>query len=173
MNNKMIPTTTYSTKEIWAFLNEVTDPEIPVLNIVEMGIVRNVDIESGNVTVRITPTYSGCPAMNAIENEIRKKLSNNGIENFQIITDYKESWTTDWMTDKAKSKLKEYGIAPPLKNEGSDDFLKDLKASQRIIPCPFCDSMETYLESEFGSTACKSQYYCNGCEQPFEHFKCI
>lgn len=154
-------------------MSEVSDPEIPVLNIVEMGIVRDVEIVSGQVTVRITPTYSGCPAMNAIENEIHKKLAEKGIENFQVITDYKESWTTDWMTGEAKIKLKDYGIAPPDKSDDQSDFLKDLKGSQKIIPCPYCDSMETRLESEFGSTACKSQYYCNGCEQPFEHFKCI
>lgn len=154
-------------------MSEVSDPEIPVLNIVEMGIVRDVEIVSGQVTVRITPTYSGCPAMNAIENEIHKKLAEKGIENFQVITDYKESWTTDWMTGEAKIKLKDYGIAPPDKSDDQSEFLKDLKGSQKIIPCPYCDSMETRLESEFGSTACKSQHYCDGCEQPFEHFKCI
>lgn len=169
----MISATTYNTKEIWSFLNEVTDPEIPVLNVVEMGIVRNVVVESGNVTVRITPTYSGCPAMNAIENEIHKKLKDKGVEHLQVVTDYEESWTTDWMTDNAKKKLKEYGIAPPLKSEVNNDFLKELKASQKIVPCPYCDSMDTHLESEFGSTACKSQYYCDECDQPFEHFKCI
>lgn len=169
----MIPTVTYSANEIWSFLNEVTDPEIPVLNVVEMGIVRKVDIDSGMVTVSITPTYSGCPAMNAIENEIKKNLAGHGVNHFQVVTDYRESWTTDWMTDEAKTKLKEYGIAPPRKNEAGDDFLKELKGSQKIVPCPYCDSMDTRLESEFGSTACKAQYYCSGCEQPFEHFKCI
>ena len=154
-------------------MEEVTDPEIPVLNIVEMGIVRDVHTEAESVTIRITPTYSGCPAMNAIENEIRKKLTEKGIVNYQVLTDYKESWTTDWMTDHAKRKLKEYGIAPPQKSEDETDFLNNLKGSQKIIPCPYCDSMDTRLESEFGSTACKSQYYCNECEQPFEHFKCI
>lgn len=154
-------------------MKDVTDPEIPVLNIVEMGIVRDVQTESGSVTIRITPTYSGCPAMNAIENEIRKKLAEKGIDHYQVLTDYKESWTTDWMTDEAKRKLKEYGIAPPQISENESDFLNNLKGSQKIIPCPYCDSMDTYLESEFGSTACKSQFYCNECEQPFEHFKCI
>lgn len=170
----MKPVTTFYTKDqIWSFMEEVTDPEIPVLNIVEMGIVREVIINNENVTVQITPTYSGCPAMNAIENEILKKLNERKITDFQVVTDYSECWTTDWMTDHAKKKLKDYGIAPPGLTENSDDFLTNLKGSQMIVPCPYCDSMDTNLESDFGSTACKSQYYCNECEQPFEHFKCI
>jgi ring-1,2-phenylacetyl-CoA epoxidase subunit PaaD len=162
-----------SKSKIWSWLEEVIDPEIPVLNVVEMGIVRDVEFDKGGLIVKITPTYSGCPAMNAIEQEIHKKLTEKGIEHFRVITDYKESWTTDWMTNHAKKKLKDYGIAPPEKTSESDDFLKNLKGSQKIVPCPWCDSMDTVLESEFGSTACKSQYYCHGCDQPFEHFKCI
>lgn len=159
--------------DIWSWLEEVIDPEIPVLNIVEMGIVRDVEIQDDQVTVKITPTYSGCPAMNAIEMDIRKKLKEKNISNFDVRTDFKESWTTDWMTDHARTKLKDYGIAPPEDTEKSDDFLTILKGSQKVVPCPYCDSMNTELQSEFGSTACKSQYYCNSCNQPFEHFKCI
>ena len=162
-----------SKSKIWSWLEEVIDPEIPVLNVVEMGIVRDVEFDNGGLIVKITPTYSGCPAMNAIEMEIHKKLKEKGIENFRVVTDYKESWTTDWMTDHAKKKLKDYGIAPPDKTSQNDNFLANLKGSQKIVPCPWCDSLDTVLESEFGSTACKSQYYCNGCDQPFEHFKCI
>ncbi|CAN5144822.1 phenylacetate-CoA oxygenase subunit PaaJ [soil metagenome] len=162
-----------TTSQLWSWLEEVIDPEIPVLNVVEMGIVRDIDIVDGEVIVKITPTYSGCPAMNAIEMEIHKKLQQKGVDEFKIITDFKESWTTDWMTDHAKTKLKEYGIAPPAETDKSSDFLTDLKGSQKIVPCPYCDSMNTKLQSEFGSTACKSLYYCNGCHQPFEHFKCI
>jgi ring-1,2-phenylacetyl-CoA epoxidase subunit PaaD len=158
---------------IWSYLEEVIDPEIPVLNVVEMGIVRDVIVENESVTVKITPTYSGCPAMNAIELDIHKKLKEKGIDSFQVLTDYKESWTTDWMTGHAKKKLKVYGIAPPDKTVDDEEFLTGLKNSQKIIPCPYCDSTDTKLQSEFGSTACKSQYYCHGCEQPFEHFKCI
>lgn len=158
---------------VWSWLEEVIDPEIPVLNVVEMGIVRDVDIQDGFTTVKITPTYSGCPAMNAIEMEIHKKLKEKGVHNFKVLTDFKESWTTDWMTDYARKKLKDYGIAPPEDTDDNDDFLTTLKGSQKIVPCPYCDSIETELQSEFGSTACKSQYYCNACEQPFEHFKCI
>lgn len=153
-------------------MKEVTDPEIPVLNIVEMGIARSVEIaEDGRVLVKITPTYSGCPAMLAIENEIRRKLEEKGIGNFTVKKDFSETWTTDWMTGEAKKKLKDYGIAPPGKTS-DDDVLKSLK-NTRIIPCPYCDSTNTELQSEFGSTACKAQYYCHDCEEPFEHFKCI
>jgi ring-1,2-phenylacetyl-CoA epoxidase subunit PaaD len=171
----MIPNTQYSLSksQLWSWLEEVIDPEIPVLNVVEMGIVRDVTIEGDTVVVKITPTYSGCPAMNAIEMEIRKKLTEKGIEHFNVLTDFKESWTTEWMTAHAKKKLKEYGIAPPGNTESSDDFLTVLKGSQKVVPCPYCDSLDTKLQSEFGSTACKSLYYCNECEQPFEYFKCI
>jgi ring-1,2-phenylacetyl-CoA epoxidase subunit PaaD len=164
-------TTTYSKVQIWDYLSEVTDPEIPVLNIVEMGIARGVDVDGDKVTVRITPTYSGCPAMVAIENEIRLKLTEKGIDNLEIKKDFSETWTTDWMTDEAKNKLKDYGIAPPgVTEEG--DFLVSLQNS-KVVPCPYCDSLNTKLQSEFGSTACKAQYYCQDCEEPFEHFKCI
>lgn len=164
---------TLSKQQVWSWLEEVIDPEIPVLNVVEMGIVRNVKFDGDQVIVKITPTYSGCPAMNAIEVEIRKKLKEKGVDDFDVKTDFSESWTTDWMTDYAKKKLKEYGIAPPEKTDDDDDFLASLKKTNKIIPCPYCDSLETELQSEFGSTACKSQYYCHGCNQPFEHFKCI
>lgn len=170
-----MPTIQLHTEEqIWDFLKEVTDPEIPVLNIVEMGIARKVEVdEDGKVLVKITPTYSGCPAMNAIEKLVNEKLKERGVADFSVKLDFAETWTTDWMTDEAKLKLKDYGIAPPEKTEDEDDdFLKSL-SNTKIVPCPYCDSFETELVSQFGSTACKSQYYCNECEQPFEHFKCI
>lgn len=160
--------------QIWAYLSEITDPEIPVLNIVEMGIARKVEVEGEQVLVKITPTYSGCPAMNAIEKLVHEKLEERGVHDFTVKLDFSETWTTDWMTEEAKAKLKDYGIAPPEKvgEENEDDFLKSLKGT-KIVPCPYCDSFETELQSQFGSTACKSQYFCNNCDQPFEHFKCI
>ncbi len=164
--------TTYSETSIWDLLSEISDPEIPVLSIVELGILREVRVEDEKVTVRITPTYSGCPAMKAIEDEIEKKLRVNGIRNFEIKKDFSETWTTDWMPEGAKQKLKEYGIAPPGKTDPDDDFLVGLKNS-KVVSCPYCDSDNTELQSEFGSTACKAQYYCHDCEEPFEHFKCI
>jgi ring-1,2-phenylacetyl-CoA epoxidase subunit PaaD len=120
--------------DIWSWLEEVIDPEIPVLNVVEMGIVRDVIFEDDQVVVKITPTYSGCPAMNAIEVEIQKKLREKGVDQFKVVTDFKEIWTTDWMTDHAKKKLKDYGIAPPEKT-GKVIFFS-LKSSQKIVPCP-------------------------------------
>lgn len=170
----MATTQLYTEEQIWEFLKEITDPEIPVLNIVEMGIARKVDISGdGSVLVKITPTYSGCPAMNAIEKLVNEKLEERGIENFTVKLDFAETWTTDWMTEEAKSKLKDYGIAPPEKTDNEeDDFLKSLSKT-KVVPCPFCDSFDTELVSQFGSTACKSQYFCKNCDQPFEHFKCI
>lgn len=169
----MASVTIYSKEDIWDLLSEVKDPEIPVLSIIELGIAREVTIDDNKVIVRITPTYSGCPAMKAIEQEIEKTLQVNGIQNFEVVKDFSETWTTDWMPDEAKQKLKEYGIAPPGKTDKDDDFLKNLKGSSRVISCPYCDSTNTELQSEFGSTACKSQYYCHDCDEPFEHFKCI
>ena len=164
---------THTKEQIWDYIREVTDPEIPVLNIIEMGIARSVDIDkSGKVLVKITPTYSGCPAMSAIENMVREKLEEKQVSDFEVKLDFSEAWTTDWMTEDAKAKLKDYGIAPPEKSGNDDDFLNSLSAT-KIVPCPFCDSFETELQSQFGSTACKSQYFCNSCHQPFEHFKCI
>lgn len=164
--------TTYTTDEIRTLLEEVADPEIPVLNIVEMGIVRKIEYDGDKLIVKITPTYSGCPAMHAIEREINNKLFETGIQDFLVKIDFAETWTTDWMTDKAKQKLKDYGIAPPGKTGDEENLLKGLQ-NTKIIPCPYCDSLDTKLQSEFGSTACKSQYYCKDCQEPFEHFKCI
>ena len=164
---------TYNKDEIWDLLADVKDPEITVLSIIDLGIAREVTVEEEKVIVRITPTYSGCPAMKTIEQEIEKTLKINGIQKFEVKKDFSETWTTDWMSDEAKKKLKDYGIAPPGTTEKDNDFLKTLKGSSRVIPCPYCDSTNTELQSEFGSTACKSQYYCHDCEEPFEHFKCI
>jgi ring-1,2-phenylacetyl-CoA epoxidase subunit PaaD len=169
---KMRTDSIYTTDDIRRFLAEVTDPEIPVLNVVEMGIIRKIEFKNDNLIVKITPTYSGCPAMSAIESEIHKKLHEKGIKKFQVHTDYSEVWTTDWLTDEAKEKLKEYGIAPPEKKREPENILRNLDKI-KIIPCPYCDSLDTKLQSEFGSTACKAQYYCNECEEPFEYFKCI
>ncbi|MGD8428658.1 MAG: phenylacetate-CoA oxygenase subunit PaaJ [Balneolaceae bacterium] len=163
----------YNKDDIWALLSEVTDPEIPVLTIVELGIARNVELVGDKFIIKITPTYSGCPAMQAIEDEIHKKLRLNGIQNYEIRKDFSEPWTTDWMPDEAKKKLKKYGIAPPLKAESGKDFLNKLDEKSKKVPCPYCDSLNTELQSEFGSTACKAQYYCNDCDEPFEYFKCI
>lgn len=160
----------YSSEEIWSFLHEVKDPEVPVLDIVELGVVREVSCEDDRVLVRITPTYTGCPAMRVMEEGIRKVLRRRGVKEVMIETVYAPAWTTDWMSEESRARLKEYGIAPPGKVE--EEAVFSLREAERTIPCPFCDSQNTRLTSQFGSTACKALYYCHACHQPFEHFKC-
>jgi ring-1,2-phenylacetyl-CoA epoxidase subunit PaaD len=160
-----------SKEKIIEYLEEITDPEIPVLNIVELGIVRDARHNSDSVQVEITPTYSGCPAMKVIENAVLSTLQEKGFENVSVKIIYSPPWTSDWLTDEARQKLKDYGIAPPEKG-GKLNWMPFSNVNKKVT-CPFCDSVETELTSEFGSTACKSLYYCNNCQQPFEHFKCI
>lgn len=144
------------------------DPEIPVLSVVDMGVVRKVEY-TDHLSVTITPTYSGCPAMNTIETDIRNKLVDDGYENVEIITVLKPAWTTDWLTEHGKEQLKAYGIAPPTGSTSKRSiFLED-----ETVPCPKCDSKNTDLVSEFGSTACKALYKCKDCLEPFDYFKCI
>jgi len=160
-----------SESEIYAILSEVNDPEIPVLNIVEMGMVRAVSVSGVRVSIDITPTYSGCPIMNVIGRDIRDALKRHGVEVADLKTVYAPPWTTDWITDDARRKLKEYGIAPP--PAVVEQPLFGPNRTLERVPCPFCESEETDLRSEFGSTACKSLHFCNSCTQPFEHFKCL
>jgi len=156
-------------KEIWHYLEDVPDPEIPVISVLDLGVVRNVEItDDEKVNVTITPTYSGCPAMSAISISIRKKLIQQGLRNINIINQLSPSWTTDWMTEEGKQKMKAYGIAPPTKNASSDDLFSD----EQNIECPQCSSKNTRLISQFGSTACKAMYQCNDCHEPFDYFKC-
>jgi ring-1,2-phenylacetyl-CoA epoxidase subunit PaaD len=154
-------------KQILEFLAEVRDPEVPVLNVVEMGVVRDVEVNAEGIRIVITPTYSGCPAMHAIEQRIVAALAERGYVNVSVRTSFAEAWTTEWMTDEARRKLKAYGIAPPLRMPPAQG------GALANIECPFCDSDETELRAEFGATACKALYFCNGCRQPFEHFKCL
>lgn len=161
---------TLTEDQILDLLKDVQDPEIPVLNIVEMGIVRNVKFGGSHVIIEITPTYSGCPAMHAIEDEITDVLYSQGITDVKVKKVYSLPWTTDWLSDATKKKLQDYGIAPP---EGKADDEYYMEKIGRTITCPFCKSNNTKLTSEFGSTACKSLHYCDACHQPFEHFKCV
>ncbi len=151
-------------------LSEIPDPEIPVITITDMGIVRNVEIEGEKVTVTITPTYSGCPAMNHFEKDIKTVLKINGIDDVEVNTVYHPAWTTDMMSDTTKEKLRQYGIAPPVGKSGGKE---ELFAPPPVVPCPQCSSENTVLKSQFGSTACKALYTCNDCLEPFEYFKCI
>lgn len=155
-------------EQVFKLLAKVQDPEIPVLDIVEMGIVRRAYFDAQHLVIEITPTYSGCPAMFEIESMITKELNAGGFEDVKVRTTFAEPWTSDWMTEAARQKLKQYGIAPPQK-------LVQLKgrSGSKTEQCPFCGSHDTKLTSEFGATSCKALYFCNGCSQPFEYFKAI
>lgn len=156
---------------VWELLDQVMDPEVPVLSVVALGIVRDVRVDTNGVTVVITPTYSGCPAMQVIEHDIVSGLAVHGIEPVRLETVFNPAWTTDWMSDEAKAKLVAYGIAAPGKTE-RDDGLVTL-TRRGAVTCPYCQSTKTTVKSEFGSTACKSIHYCESCKQPFEGFKAI
>ena len=151
-----------------AALETVLDPEVPVLSVVELGIVREVVVEGDSVTVTLTPTYSGCPAMHVIETEIRAALAAAGFGGVELKTVYAPAWTTDWISAPAREKLRAYGIAPPGSMPAQ---LVTLEGPAQRTGCPFCGSLDTSLVSEFGATACKSLYSCRSCQQPFEHFK--
>lgn len=151
-------------------LSQIKDPEVPVLNIVEMGIVRDVELSPGRTAVKITPTYSGCPAMEMIERRIRQSLADAGFPDVRLTRVYSPPWTTDWMTPEARKKLQEYGVAPPGRRSGD---LVTLEVEAESPTCPFCGSSDTELRSAFGATACKSLHFCRACLEPFEHFKAI
>lgn len=154
--------------EILAWLEEVKDPEVPVLSIRELGVLRDVEIEGEDVVVVMTPTYSGCPAMHAMEAEVLSTLARHGMPSVRVRTVYAPAWTTDWISDDAKAKLAAYGIAPPGR-VAADDLVPLRRRAP--IECPYCHSLNTVMRSEFGATACKAILYCNGCRQPFELFK--
>ena len=157
---------------VLAVLDTVMDPEVPVLSVRELGIVRDVEIDDeGAVTVVVTPTYSGCPAIDVIERDIVGALHAAGIPGARIRTVYSPPWTSDWIPEPARAKLKAYGIAPPAP-VGESDLVQLLRAP-RTPQCPYCDSRDTEVRSEFGSTACKSICWCRRCGQPFEEFKGI
>jgi ring-1,2-phenylacetyl-CoA epoxidase subunit PaaD len=164
-----------SKEKIWQLLEEVMDPEVPVLSIIDLGIVREVNIDnvsSGEPSVQIiiTPTYSGCPAMDVIALSISMLMHQHHIKNFTINTILSPAWTTDWMSEPGKEKLKAFGIAPPtIKQQVCHT---DLFHDDEAIQCPHCNSYHTRLVSQFGSTACKALYVCESCKEPFDYFKC-
>lgn len=161
---------TLNKNEIWDLIKDIPDPEIPVLTIEELGVLRNVEIKDNNeVIVSITPTYIGCPAMNVFESDILKTLRENHIGNVHIKTVFDPPWTTDTMSEAAKKKLQSYGIAPPEKTADKSAITGQPKS----VTCPKCKSKNTQLKSQFGSTACKALYICNDCHEPFEYFKCM
>ncbi|WP_462254286.1 1,2-phenylacetyl-CoA epoxidase subunit PaaD [Ferruginibacter sp.] len=162
-------------QNIWQILETVCDPEVPVLSILDLGIVRDVKIDNspstqdavqgdGGIEIVITPTYTGCPAMDMITMDIKMRLLENGYKKIKVTSVLSPAWTTDWMSEAGKQKLKAYGIAPPYTR--SDD------TGDLVIECPQCKSTNTKLISQFGSTACKALYQCNDCKEPFDYFKC-
>jgi ring-1,2-phenylacetyl-CoA epoxidase subunit PaaD len=170
--DSVVPTA--RTAPIWAVLGGVMDPEVPVLSVIELGIVRDVEIDDlGMVTVSVTPTYSGCPAMRVIEGDIVAALAAGGWSRAQVRTVYSPVWTTDWISEDARRKLRDYGIAPPPGQAEVDGDLVPLRRRALAAPCPYCGSAATVTRSEFGSTACKAVMYCEHCSQPFELFKAI
>jgi ring-1,2-phenylacetyl-CoA epoxidase subunit PaaD len=153
--------------EVWRVVSDVTDPEIPVLTIADLGVLRDVRAENGQIEVLITPTYSGCPAMNMIATKISLALLRAGLGKARIITVLSPAWTTDWMSEEGRRKLREYGIAPPEKTQGRGALFGITQ-----IACPRCGSTDTARLSEFGSTSCKALWRCNNCREPFDYFKC-
>ena len=161
-------------QKLWQILEDVKDPEVPVLSIVDLGIVRSIELVTSNdersgLTITITPTYSGCPAMDVIQIDIRLKLVEHGYKNIQIQQSLSPAWTTDWMTEEGKRKLKEFGIAPP---NPKQQFCSQEMFQQEAVQCPHCNSFHTGLISQFGSTACKAMYRCHDCQEAFDYFKC-
>lgn len=155
-------------QDIHHYLEQVCDPEVPALSILDLGIVRDIQLKNDEeIELKITPTYSGCPAMGTIATSIRFELLSRGFTSIKISEQLSPAWTTDWMTDAGKQKLKAFGIAPPqyaTKNNPREE--------EAIIPCPICDAKDTNLLSQFGSTSCKALYKCNVCLEAFDYFKC-
>lgn len=164
------------TAQVWQWLERVPDPEIPVISIVDLGIVRDVAFDAGGAcVVTLTPTYSGCPAMVAIADGIRAVLAEHGVDRCRLETRLAPAWTTDWMGDAARDRLRAYGIAPPGRQATSYRCVDIGSLARRgatpPVACPHCGSERTRLVSGFGSTSCKALYACQACREPFDHFK--
>jgi len=165
----MVVTAQNIDKKLHRILEGVSDPEIPVLSIMDMGVVRSAKVNNDNVHVKITPTYSGCPAMDVIGDDITKALKEAGYKTTVELV-LTPAWTTDWITTKGRQALEDYGIAPPL------DAVTDKEAllgNKQVVKCTNCGSVETRLVSQFGSTACKALFKCENCQEPFDYFKCL
>ena len=157
--------------KVWATLEHLTDPEIPVVTLRELGILRDVRQTSDGLEVVITPTYSGCPAMGQIEDDVRASLERAGFV-ARVVTQLSPAWTTDWMTDTAKEKLRQFGIAPPHRTTDHPKIVRFMpRLPTQVVACPHCGSNNTTVTSQFGSTACKALYKCLSCREPFDYFK--
>lgn len=151
--------------KILKILEAVTDPEVPVLSVLDLGIIRKIEFENNDPVITVTTTYSGCPATEVINTDIRMALLEHGYKNIVIKNQLSPAWTTDWMSEEGKRKLKEYGIAPPQTRSDGPGLTSG-------VICPQCNSINTKMVSEFGSTACKALYQCKDCQEPFDYFKC-
>lgn len=157
-----------SLDEIWRALDEIVDPEIPVVSLVEMGIVREVQRNEDGVTIFMTPTFAGCPALDVMRGAIVEKLRALGIARVEVKTILTPPWTSDWITDAARAKLKSFGLAPPPLHGGNVRlFFSD------AVACPYCNSTNTRVTNNFGPTLCRAIYFCRNCQQPFEQFKAL
>jgi ring-1,2-phenylacetyl-CoA epoxidase subunit PaaD len=163
-------------EQVWTWLGEVPDPEIPVISVVDLGIVRGVEWQGDECVVTITPTYSGCPAMQVIAESVTEALHGRGIANVRLVSRLSPAWTTDWMSDTGKAALKGYGIAPPMQQaidiSGLRHGVGRHALAEPAVHCPNCGSVHTQLTSQFGSTPCKALYKCLDCREPFDYFKC-
>ena len=153
-------TTRPTTGDVWHWLEDVPDPEIPAISVVDLGIVRDVRWRGDTLEIAVTPTYSGCPATSVISLDIETALRDRGVENLRVIPQLAPAWTTDWLTDRGRARLEAYGIAPPRAAGGPER-------------CPLCKSAEVERISQFGSTPCKAQWRCRDCLEPFDYFKCL
>jgi ring-1,2-phenylacetyl-CoA epoxidase subunit PaaD len=172
-----VSTQAVSAAQVWGWLGQVTDPEIPVISIVDLGIVRDVEWQGDECVVTITPTYSGCPAMQVIAESVTEALHSHGVPNVRLVNQLSPAWTTDWMSDAGKAALKGYGIAPPAQQVIDISGLhagvkRSALAPKLTVACPNCGSTHTELTSQFGSTPCKALYKCLDCREPFDYFKC-
>ena len=162
-----------SNDQIWAWLDSVPDPEIPVISVVDLGIIRNVTWEEDVLCVDITPTYSGCPATSVISLDIQTALAEKGLETVKIRSVLSPAWTTKWISESGRQKLKDYGIVPPVEGETCAGMISLTGAKLANIACPRCDSNEIERVSQFGSTPCKASYRCKTCLEPFDYFKAL
>jgi ring-1,2-phenylacetyl-CoA epoxidase subunit PaaD len=164
----MVNEAAVTAKEVWATLADVMDPEIPVISVVELGLIRGVQVEDGSVVVEMTPTFLGCPAIELMQNEIRRRLQARGASGVEVRTILSPPWTSEWITEAGRAKLKAYGLAPPVHHNG----LVQVNFSDEA-ECPHCGSHHTEQKNPFGATLCRALYYCRGCRQPFEQFKAL
>jgi len=161
----MIPVAT-SITEIYQWLEEVKDPEIPVLSLVDLGVITEVEMDGSKVRIELTPTFAGCPAMEVMKNEIIEKLKSKGVNDIEVQISFRVPWSSEFISEKGKKALKQYGFAPPPSNK----LFTDLEILETAI-CPRCDGTNTVMKSPFGPTLCRSLYYCNDCKEAFEQFK--